>query len=566
MKLLSVVMLAFSITTVESGFAHPSVETRLGTVLGQRRNFSSRFLKESVEIHYFLGIPYARPPIDEMRFRQAEPTGPFEGVYNATEVPPSCIQERRPYFEHLSAGSTYSEDCLYLNIFVPATAPPNATVMVFIHGGLFEWGSGSDFPHNPFPLVATGNVIVVTFNFRLNIFGFLTSGDTAIPPNIALTDQQLALKWVNENIAAFGGDPSKVTIFGEGSGAVSVGWHLLSPSSRGYFQRAVLQSGNPLESSAELISRETAFKKIQAVADFADCKPPNPENTTFIADCLRLKTVDELLDLQNQLQFVYPTERLFDPVVDGVFFPKNISDLLEDGLYNDVDVLLGTTRDVGIFLAYSLFNFPTEKPFVDKAAFSVLSAGINDSVTAALLGAIYSDSIVKEGNYFDALADAVGDARSTCRMTDFAIRVQGAGSNVFMYYLTQVPTRSIWNFSTGDVTHFDDLQFIFGVPFQDNLFSIPSYEEVKVSFYVMRMWTNFAKSGDPNRPALLPKNIGKWPKFSSDSKSYKELDINFSNKSNLREYYCIFWDYVLPLLLRVRGNSSFLFKYYLKCT
>lgn len=524
-----------------------SVVTGNGEIRGIAMTFSSRFLSRTVRVDSYLGIPYAKPPIGELRFRPAEPVDPFDDIYNATEVPPSCIQVIRPYFEHFIAGSGFSEDCLYLNVFVPETAPPNASVMFWIHGGLFVWGSGSDFPYNPLPLAALGNVIVVTINYRLTLMGFFSTGDDGLPPNLALTDQRLAMQWVNRNIAAFGGDPNKVTIFGEGSGAACVGWHVLSPGSRPYFQRAVLQSGNPLDPWAEVMSPEMAFEIAQVAANIANCTPPVPEDTSFIADCFRTKSVDELLEISVQTNAFYFGVSIWLPVVDGDFFPKNITELIADGDYSDVDILLGTTRDEGTWLVYFFLGFPPGgMPFITKTTFSAIAAGTTDPLISDLLEVVYSTGVAENGNYFGALADAVGDTCLTCGMVEFARRVATAGSNVYMYRLAHVPARSIWNFTIEEATHYEDLQFVFGVPFQDDPFFVPDYEELKVSFYVMRMWTNFAKSGNPNLPVRLTNDISEWPEFLPDTQEYKELDIDFTNRRNLRQHYCNFWDNLLP--------------------
>ncbi|XP_049861708.1 acetylcholinesterase-like, partial [Schistocerca gregaria] len=172
----------------------------------------------------FLGIPYAEPPTGELRFQAPRPAAAWEGVLNATQYGSDCVQ---------STGTGY-EDCLYLNVYVPGTPAEAAAlpVLFWIHGGEFGSGSGSDQQYGPHFIVSYG-VILVTTNYRLGPLGFLSTGDEVVPGNAGLKDQQLALTWVQRNIANFGGDPDLVTPFGQSAGGMAVSFHLVSPLSAG---------------------------------------------------------------------------------------------------------------------------------------------------------------------------------------------------------------------------------------------------------------------------------------------------------------------------------------------
>ncbi|KAJ8031714.1 Acetylcholinesterase [Holothuria leucospilota] len=530
------------------------VNTTKGQLIGHRMPFSSTFLSQEREVDVFRGIPFAKPPVGKRRFRPAEPVEPWEGVFNATQTPPSCPQVVESYFEGLVEGLTFSEDCLYLNIFVSSSRPANSSVMVFIHGGSLSWGSGSDFPYDASLLALLGDVIVVTINYRLNIFGFLSTGDDVMPPNIGLTDQQAALKWINENIAAFGGDPNMVTIFGQSAGSACVGYHLLSPESRRYFQRVIMQSGTPLDTWATTVPPEVALERAIAVADAGGCGD-NLENSENILECLRQKSVDELLNLTLIAQTLFPVDAnfiLWPPVIDGIFFQNDVVSLISEGGFQDVEILLGTNDDEGRLFTYQLTGLPADEPFIDKNTFALLLTGTTDPFLADLLEVVYSNRIDSKGNFVDAFADALGEIGFTCSMIEFAKQVTIVGNKVYMYQLTQEPTRSLWNFSWADATHHEETQFVFGLPFRGHPFYVPSYEEIKLSFYVIRLWTNFAKSGDPNFPDRLPEQISEWPVFLPDSELYKELDINFSNKRGPRQQQCKFWTELLPRILLLK--------------
>ncbi|PIO64067.1 Carboxylesterase [Teladorsagia circumcincta] len=183
----------------------------------------------------FLGIPFAEPPTGNLRFQKPIPKEPWRNPLNATSLPNSCIQSPDTYFGNFSGATMWnantptSEDCLYLNVFVPGKVDPNKrlAVMVWVYGGGFFSGTSTE-----------ENVILVSVNYRVSVLGFLYLGKREAPGNMGLWDQQLALKWVHENIDVFGGDLTRITLFGESAGAASVNMHMLSPHSTPYFQEA----------------------------------------------------------------------------------------------------------------------------------------------------------------------------------------------------------------------------------------------------------------------------------------------------------------------------------------
>ncbi|PIK57446.1 putative acetylcholinesterase [Apostichopus japonicus] len=240
---------------------------------------------------------------------------------------------------------------------------------------------------------------------------------------------------------------------------------------------------------------------------------------------------------------------------DGKFFTDDVDTLIEEGAYSNIDILLGTNKDEGTFLNYFITGLLEQRPFVSKDFFTILTTGSNDPLISDLLEAVYASGIDQEDNYVGALEDALGDVSFKCGTSLLARNAATAGSTVYMYHMTHEPIRSLWNVTWLRASHFEELQFVFGLPFFGHPFYVPVYDEVKIAFYVIRMWTNFAKSGDPNGPIRLPGSIPEWPRFVPDSEEYKELDIRFNNKRKFRQPYCTFWLKTLPEIIYLQGAA-----------
>nr|XP_002730994.1 PREDICTED: carboxylesterase 3B-like [Saccoglossus kowalevskii] len=232
-------VLSVFLTFVAVGRARdPTVETTSGLVRGRATEFSHKDTDVRRTVHVFKGIPYAEPPVGDLRFAPPKPKTPWQGEYDAADYGASCPQIT---MEIVPPEKLQDEDCLFLNVFVPQPRTVKAAVMIWIHGGGFMIGSGSHM-YDATALVALNDVIVVTLNYRVGAFGFLSTGDDVLPGNNGLLDQIEALRWVQNNIAAFGGDPDCVTIFGESAGAMSAHLLVLSPLANGLFHRAIMQA------------------------------------------------------------------------------------------------------------------------------------------------------------------------------------------------------------------------------------------------------------------------------------------------------------------------------------
>ena len=323
----------------------PRVETSFGVVEGTyktsepgSRTFSS-----------FEGIPYASPPIGSLRFQPPRPSDVFyqpSSPLSATSCGSQC-----PQVDRESGDFTGDEDCLRLNVFSSETSFDGQAahpVMVWIHGGGFQFGSASSEMFGPERLLEE-DIVLVTVNYRLGALGFLTSGDQEAPANVGLLDQRLALRWVRDNIRAFAGDPDQVTLFGESAGAISVMAHLASPGSQGLFQRAIAQSGVWGEAPFLHMSRQPA-EYCRALAARLDC--PDLQDTTQLVSCLRSKPAkDIVMESQHFAIFDFLPEP-FIPVVDDWMetpvLPAPLHEVWKNPLNPKIPLMIGGNKDDGI--------------------------------------------------------------------------------------------------------------------------------------------------------------------------------------------------------------------------
>jgi len=309
------------------------VETSYGKLAGTEKDGISRFR----------GIPFAQPPIGPRRWQPPQPPEPWAGVRDASRFGNPALQNPSMLgpMMGIDLGHT-SEDCLYLNVWTPGTDSGRRPVLVWIHGGAFVMGSASQILYNGATLARRGDVVVVTINYRLGALGYLhlqelCDGRSPVASNTGLLDQIAALEWVQREIAAFGGDPSNVTVFGESAGSMSVAALLGTPRARGLFQRAILESG-----SANFVGMpKQATRVAEAVLKELGIAP---------AEAQRLHDVpaEAILEAQ-QYVFLSLQSRLgtlpFAPVVDGDVLPQHPFDAIADGAARDVAVLVGTNLD-----------------------------------------------------------------------------------------------------------------------------------------------------------------------------------------------------------------------------
>jgi para-nitrobenzyl esterase len=305
----------------------PIIETSSGRVAGEAKG----------DLLVFSGIPFAKPPVGPLRFQPPEPPDPWTGVRTATSFGPGGPQGVNPVEAVLPVFvPETSEDCLYLNVFTPDMTGKRP-VLVWIHGGGNITGAGSQLLYDGGELVRRGDVVVVTLNYRLGIFGFLHGQSVAgeefpTSGNEALLDQIAALRWVQREIAAFGGDPNNVTIAGESAGGTNVAALMGVPTARGLFHKAIMQSSGTV---GHHLSLETAARVFSAILDAAGLTPSD-------AGQLREFSGEALLDLQTRVGMV---NGAFGPVIDGDVMPRSTYEAIKAGETAGVPIIVGNVRD-----------------------------------------------------------------------------------------------------------------------------------------------------------------------------------------------------------------------------
>jgi para-nitrobenzyl esterase len=475
------------------------------------------------ESRQFLGIPYARPPVGDLRWKAPQKPEPRTTVLDATVFGKRCAQVASPT---LMNAASDDEDCLYLNVWTPFPVPDAPLpVMLWIHGGGNVNGSASE----PLPFINVGrfysgeflaanhDVVVVSINYRLGLFGFfehpaLTAEGSS--GNQGLLDQQLAMQWVRDNIAKFGGDPANVTIFGESAGSFDVCMHVAAPSSEGLFHRAIGQSGGC-----------TTVQPTKAAAE--------AEGATFgermgctgagALACLRGKPAAEIMRSPEVV-----AGRGFGPSVDGDFMPDQPRTRYDAGQIAKVPLLLGSNTDEG-----TLF-LPAVRPTTDEQYLASLN--VLFGATAADVARVYPVSKFNSAMPNPpeaALARVIGDSRLVCTTFDTAVRAEAAGSAVFMYnFDIPVPASAVPQGLYLGATHGAELTSVFGT---SPLFASDAPGKA-ASDLVQRYWTNFARTGDPNGGSDPT-----WPAFDASSNVRINLALQPSTVTNFRAEECAFW-------------------------
>jgi para-nitrobenzyl esterase len=471
----------------------------------------------SGEIRMFKGIPYAAPPIGDLRWKAPRPVAHWDGVRQATQfaarcmqggfgggggrqgggrqgrqtgAPPAAAAPAAPAAFTPPAQPPTSEDCLYLNVWTPATsASDRKPVMVFTYGGGFTSGAGSE-PRYDGEALAKKGVVVVTSNYRLGAFGWFAhpeltkeSGHHA-SGNYGLMDAVAALKWVQKNIAAFGGDPSNVTIFGESAGAFSVASMVGSPEAKGLFRHAIAESGAWM---GIRMGRMTTL----AQAEDAGQKMADAMGAKSIAD-LRAKSADDLLR----------DGRPGGMIVDGWYVPEDLSNTFAQGKQNDVDILVGSNQDEGTFFQR---QGPPAAQFVTQ------------------IKERWSDLADSFLTLYPAATDEQANTSSLSAMRDemtwharlWAELTAKRGKKAYVYYFTHVPPAAPGQPSRG-ATHTAELAYVFSNLIPANR-DWPDVDK-KLADAMSTYWANFARNGDPNGNGLPV-----WPAYKDKTTSGRAM-------------------------------------------
>lgn len=474
------------------------VSTNNGMLRGFQRTVGTNI------VSIFLGIPYAQPPINKLRFRRPEPVQSWKGIRDATRFSSQCIQFKpnQTFTPWISTTEEISEDCLYLNIWSSAKFPLTElkSVMVWIHGGAFFSGSASLETYDGQTLSNFGDVVVVSFNYRLAAFGFLDLKSEESPGNQGLFDQIMALQWIQDNIKYFGGDPDKVTLFGQSAGAISIGLHYLSPLSKNLFKRGIMQSGSPAvtrlfyERENELADRGPALAKILG------CLPS--EDAEYIdqaVNCMRMKPSEEIMRAQNSL--ISEMGLSFAPIVGDDFLPENPIFLMHSHEFgSQKEVMIGVNRDEGTFFLHYLdpntFSDDDRNVTVNDAMKFVrnLFHFFPSNLASLVFNTFLSlDEKPTSNQIRKTLSNFIADSSFVCPAIIFAQLFEETGKRKsYFYEFDHRPSNSPWPEWMG-VLHFDEVPFVFGAPLRYSELYTP--EEVELSKRIMQTWTTFAKQG-----------------------------------------------------------------------
>ncbi|XP_054162705.1 acetylcholinesterase-like [Oppia nitens] len=509
------------------------INTTSGVVRGQTIHIQTKLL--DAKIDQWLGIPYAEPPVGDLRFTYPVPYKPSKDVIDATKAKDSCMQTLSDVDRRLYGNLTLSEDCLFINIWrqTPPSLPPTTThvdsydslkpVMFWIFGGGFRGGSIFAKVYNGSALAAQG-VVVVSVNYRLGQFGFMYGGSDEAPGNLGLYDQLLGLQWVRDNIHRFGGDKNQVTIFGQSAGSWSVMLHILSPLSKGLFRRAIMESGSlMLNKDRDVLSKAEALKSAHEMAVQLNCSADDDK----WLKCLRGVSAQELVK-QNGLVIL--------PVFDSPFLPLRAQLAFEKNLYNsDIDLLAGITANEGhllkqIFLKQnSTVTVESFKQAVQQLDSIYHNMDVNKLIEFYLKNVNQSDSREIK-NRFGELA---GDLALKCSTYLFAKQLakqrQPTKQNVYFYELTYgsdyFGRLSDCNPILDGVCHGEDIPFVFGLPY---LYP-DGYSQVDINFtqWTLKWWTDFAKTG---------KLDSNWAQMVSSDNVIKVKDWNPRNQSKIIQH------------------------------
>lgn len=501
-----------------------SVSSAASDVVPTANGLVSGTLGSDPDVRVFKGIPYAAPPVGPGRWRPPQPPQSWQGVRNADEFGPECVQSPNamggPFRDLREKREPISEDCLYLNVWTPAKTPRDRLpVMVWIYGGGFK-GGASSLPYYNGEALAKYGVVFVSFNYRLGVFGFLAHPDLAAesPHHAAgdygLLDMVAALEWVRNNIAAFGGDPQRVTIFGESAGSMAVSDLMASPLARGLFQRVIGESGSQVEGPFSRMELQTAE---QTGVRFAQSAGANSIARLRAMPAAQIFTAFTAFTKANG-----GGPLRFGPDVDGWFLPEPPYRVFAAGRQNDVPLLTGTNADEGSFflqpVSAEAFTKEAQQQYGDQAAtfLKLYPVTSQDQVLPSEI-ASKTDSMFACG------------ARAWVRL-----QTQTGKSRAYLYHFDRVPPMP--NSRRYGAFHGADLFYVFDAMDYHREWQWTAIDE-KLSEVMISYWTHFARTGDPNG-----KGQPAWPAFSDKAQLVMQLGDRVGAIPLPHRHQLDFWD------------------------
>ncbi|KAK9686593.1 Carboxylesterase family [Popillia japonica] len=526
-------------------------------------------------LYGFRRIPYAQPPIDDLRFKAPVPADGWEGIRDAANDMPSCTQFSVGYPDIISG----QEDCLYLNVFIPALPSQNSTkkpVMVYIHGGGFFSGDGTNLLTGP-EFLLTKDIILVSIHYRLGVFGFINfeDSDLGVPGNAGLKDQVLALKWVKENIADFGGDPDNVLIFGTSAGSISVHLHMVSPMSTGLFSKVIGQSGVALFPTlisakntgvifAEHLGIQTAnlTETLRTLREISAVDLSRTEAVTIqtanLTETLRTLREISAVDLSRTEASIEPENYFFaTPNIEldsdqEAFLTRRPIDILLDGDYNHVSLLTGINDLEGLLMEVSALEQTGQSMLIEDFTEFIpedleIAAGSEQERALAqkIKNFYYGDNEPTRDNIMPAV-DLYTDFLFAFPAYRAVLKHAESVNDVFFYYFTADTDLNIKNMVRPQfrefvgAAHTDELGYMFKTAVT------PVIEEGSVEDLAIRsvvnFWTNFATYGNPTPDDSLGY---KWEPVKENNFNYLHIGTGFNELNlNPRSENIAFWSQI----------------------
>lgn len=526
------------------------VSTKYGQILGESQSvpLAQGPIKR---IHKFLGIPYAQAPVKELRFQPPQPhKGWKPKLFNARQFGNICPHSKA-YLDWLIKsirsvwpGFTYknaNEDCLTLNIYTPATRhsqKPNSSlypVLFYIHGGSFLLGTPARDKTIGDVLPSYG-IILVTIQYRLGPFGFITTGDAAAPGNYGLLDQVEALKWVNENIAQFGGDRKRITIAGNSAGGASVGLHLMSPITKGLFQGAIMESGVELSPFA-LLSLEEATEKTKNVGRKLLCS--NTENSTKLIECLRSKDASDIS---------YYYEKFPAPVVDNYFLTDTPENLRKKKLFHNVPVIIGFTKHEG---SHNIQALNLVEPLNDNTFRAGIERSLQEliGIQGPMVAQRMADALEFQYYPWYNIGNAASLMKGLVKMltdyyiiapsfkaADFHAKLSKTYLFHYQYLSSSRPQNAPW------IHHGINVDYSFGGPFTNMSYNMFDDKDRNVSHFIMSRYANFAKYGTPDS---ISGGL-QWTAYTPDNGAYLDVTSQPEIAYKYHPNRMAFWNHYVP--------------------
>ncbi|XP_046988442.1 juvenile hormone esterase-like [Schistocerca americana] len=505
----------------------------------------------------FQAIPYALPPVGALRFKSPEPPEKWSGIRNAT-IEPNVAPQIDSFFTNQYKGD---EDCLYLNVYTPKLPTGANTklipVMVWIHGGGFQLGSGNTYFYGPEHLLEH-DVVLVTLNYRVGVLGFLSTGDEVIPGNAGLKDQVMALKWVKSNIANFGGDPQNVTIFGESAGGMCCHLLQISPAAKGLFHKVICQSG---VASLELVSapvKDRTFRLAQSLGFTGDSSEEllafmrGQPAQKLVENALNCLTKEEKQRMQSLVPFAPTIEP--DSVKDAIITRSPI-EILKSGMFNKVPTILGVCSREGIMFIGELTENKGTMRELNTNFQRLLPTDIpvkreERIIVARDIKRFYFENQPLEDSTIEMYADLRGDIVFYYPAL-VAARVQSAvaGAQPVYFYHFDVVTdlnmskKILTKEDIAGASHGDDVGYLFSGEMYKDVPKGPETVEGKVIARMTRMWTNFAAKGNPTPDPDDPMLPVTWTPFKKDNRYYLNITKDgLSVEKDLHKERMDFWD------------------------